>query len=219
MHSSKLRSKPQEETGSTADFLLDSAEKLFAEKGIENVSLRQIVAASGHGNLSGAHYHFGTRDALILKLVERRMLIVNRMRNAVLDRVIADSAADNLAHIVTQTVENLATVVTEFSWGRDYLLITAQALFIPRLQLEHAVSKDAISGNERLARMLKHLMRHLSQGAIEQRYQMFQHETVYAFARWLQANGPITQTNRKSFDAMTSRVVSFMVGGLLAPET
>jgi len=41
-------------------------------------------------------------------------------------------------------------------------------------------------------------------GEVEQRYQMFQHETVYTFASWLQAHGPITPANRSSFDAMTA---------------
>lgn len=208
-----------EDGKSTADILLDTAERLFAENGIENVSVRQILMASGHANQSGARYHFGSRDVLILKLVERRMLIVNKMRNVVLDRVIDDGADQDLAHIVRQAIGNLATVVTDFSWGRDYLLITAQALFIPRLHLEQAVSKEAISGNERLSRMVKHLMRHLSPDTIEQRYQMFQHEAVYTFARWLQVNGAVTEANRFSFNEMTSRVVDFMVAGLLAPET
>jgi hypothetical protein len=175
--------------------------------------------ASGHANQSGARYHFGNRDTLILKLVERRMVVVNQMRNTVLDRVIAEGAADNLEYIVHQAVRNLSAVVTDFSWGRYYLLITAQALFLPRLQLEQAISTDASSGNVRLASMLKPLMQHLSPSEVEQRYQIFQHETVYTFARWLQAHGPITKANRSSFDAMTTRVVTFMVAGLLARET
>ena len=45
--------------------LLDVAERLFAERGIDNVSIREIVRASGQSNLSAAHYHFGTREALV----------------------------------------------------------------------------------------------------------------------------------------------------------
>jgi AcrR family transcriptional regulator len=53
-----------------ATALLDAAEQLFAAHGIAEVSIRQIVRASGQGNLSAAHYHFGSRDALIRALVE-----------------------------------------------------------------------------------------------------------------------------------------------------
>lgn len=219
MRASIARNKPQEETNSTAEFLLDTAEKLFAEKGIENVSLRQIVMASGHGNLSGAHYHFGSRDVLILQLLDRRMRIVNNMRNAMLDKVVADGFAGDLKHLVGQAIKHLAAVVTDYPWGRDYVLITAQALFISRLQLEVAIGNEVLSGNIRLKQMVRTLLGHVDAREFEQRYQMFQHESVYTFARWLQVNGSVTQTNRLSFEAMTVVVVSFMLGGLLAPET
>ena len=42
----------------TAIQMLDVAERLFASKGIDKVSLREIVRASGQSNLSAAHYHF-----------------------------------------------------------------------------------------------------------------------------------------------------------------
>ena len=68
--------EPIDEVSATASSLMDTAERLFARDGIENVSIRQIVMASGHGNLSGAHYHFGSRETLIRKVLERRMVVV-----------------------------------------------------------------------------------------------------------------------------------------------
>ena len=56
---------PDAQLSATARHMLDVAEPLFAEKGIEQVSLREIVAASGQRNLSAARYHFG------LKALER----------------------------------------------------------------------------------------------------------------------------------------------------
>jgi len=40
--------------------ILDAAERLFAERGIESVSVRSILAAAGV-NVALAHYHFGSR--------------------------------------------------------------------------------------------------------------------------------------------------------------
>lgn len=73
--------RPADDT-STASVLLDVAERLFAERGIASVSLRQIVLEGGQGNLSAAHYHFGSRDALIRALVERRLRTLDALRHA-----------------------------------------------------------------------------------------------------------------------------------------
>src|SRR5690606_42140108 len=56
---------------STREAILSTAERLFAEQGIYNVSNRQISEAAGQGNNAAVHYHFGTKHDLIAALVER----------------------------------------------------------------------------------------------------------------------------------------------------
>jgi AcrR family transcriptional regulator len=55
----------------TQERILDTAERLFAERGIDAVSIRSVLAAAGV-NVSLAHYHFGGRDGLIEALLRRR---------------------------------------------------------------------------------------------------------------------------------------------------
>jgi len=50
--------------------ILDAAERLFAERGIDAVSLRTINATAGY-SVAALHYHFGTRDGLIRALLAR----------------------------------------------------------------------------------------------------------------------------------------------------
>ena len=57
--------------------LIETAERLFAEKGIDNVSLREINRAAGQKNVAALHYHFGTRESLLEALFENRMSGVN----------------------------------------------------------------------------------------------------------------------------------------------
>ncbi|MCY1296682.1 Bacterial regulatory protein, tetR family [compost metagenome] len=57
--------------GAAARQMLDVAEVLFAERGIEAVSLREIVSESGQRNSSAVKYHFGTREDLILAVIAR----------------------------------------------------------------------------------------------------------------------------------------------------
>lgn len=49
----------------TRQRLMKEALRLLAREGLNGVSLRRIVQASGARNASALHYHFGTRDRLI----------------------------------------------------------------------------------------------------------------------------------------------------------
>lgn len=53
--------------------LLESAEELFAERGVENVSLRQIGAAIGSENNGVVAYYFGTKAGLLRAIYEYRI--------------------------------------------------------------------------------------------------------------------------------------------------
>jgi AcrR family transcriptional regulator len=45
--------------------LLDAAERLVAERGIDGVTVNEITAASGARNKSAVAYHFGSKLALL----------------------------------------------------------------------------------------------------------------------------------------------------------
>ena len=53
--------------------LLEAAEELFAERGIENVSLRQIGSAIGSENNGVVSYYFGTKAGLLRAIYEYRI--------------------------------------------------------------------------------------------------------------------------------------------------
>ena len=56
----------------TRDRILDLAEDMFAEAGIDKVSLRSVTAAAGV-NVSAIHYHFGSKDELLRAIFIRRL--------------------------------------------------------------------------------------------------------------------------------------------------
>src|SRR4051794_41913128 len=58
---------------STKEQIVLAAEALFAERGVEGVSLRQIGTAAGNGNNSAVQYHFGTKDRLVQAVFEVRL--------------------------------------------------------------------------------------------------------------------------------------------------
>ena len=70
----------------TKDLILDAAEALFSEKGVEGVSLRLLTREAGV-NLASVHYHFGSKEAVVKAVFARRLKAVNRDRLAMLDEV------------------------------------------------------------------------------------------------------------------------------------
>jgi len=209
---------PHETVGSaaTASRLLDVAERLFAERGIEAVSIRQIVLASGQGNLSAAHYHFGSREVLTRKLLERRMEVVDRMRHDRLDRLLAEGPPD-VHGLLGASIGTLADVVRQQPWGADYVQVIAQALFNPRMRLLEQIDPRAISGLSRMVELARTLLPDIPRDVFDARMSVVQHETVYTFSRWLHAHGPATANDQPAFDEMVSQLIDFMAAGMSGP--
>src|SRR6187431_614433 len=93
--------------------LIETAEELFAERGLQAVSLRDVSAAAGQRNHSAAQYHFGDRHGLVVAVYETRMRVVDDRRRELLDAVAASDQPDDLAALVEATVLPLLELVAE----------------------------------------------------------------------------------------------------------
>jgi AcrR family transcriptional regulator len=67
-------------TSSMKAQIIRAAERLFAQYGIDGVSLRQIGAEAGNGNKSAVQYHFGTKDRLLQAICEHRLPDIHERR-------------------------------------------------------------------------------------------------------------------------------------------
>src|SRR5437762_2911252 len=70
----------------TRSRILDVAEELFGERGLDRVSIRDITRKA-KVNLAAINYHFGSKEDLIAAVFERRVVPVNEARLASLDVV------------------------------------------------------------------------------------------------------------------------------------
>src|SRR5437762_7527477 len=70
----------------TRSRILDVAEELFGERGLDRVSIRDITRKA-KVNLAAINYHFGSKEDLIAAIFERRVVPVNEARLAALDAV------------------------------------------------------------------------------------------------------------------------------------
>ncbi len=76
----------------TRDRLLDAAEALYADRGIDATSLRAITAAAD-ANLAAVHYHFGSKEALTEAVLRRRIEPLNAERLRLLEAAETEAEA------------------------------------------------------------------------------------------------------------------------------
>lgn len=97
--------QPPLETRETRDRLLEEAEPLFAERGFEATSVRDITAAAG-ANLAAVNYHFGGKDKLYREVFRRRLTAVKEQRLAAVRAAAArpDVGLEDLVRSFTEAV-------------------------------------------------------------------------------------------------------------------
>ncbi len=71
---------------STRERILAAAEALFAQRGFDGASLRQLTSAAGV-NLAAVNYHFGSKDKLVEEVFRRRLDALNAHRLEALARI------------------------------------------------------------------------------------------------------------------------------------
>ena len=71
---------------STKERILAAAEALFAQRGFDGASLRQLTASAGV-NLAAVNYHFGSKEKLVEQVFKRRLDALNQHRLAELAKV------------------------------------------------------------------------------------------------------------------------------------
>lgn len=85
MPSSRTRRDPRREATRIA--LIEKAEALIAEFGVEGVSTRQIGAAIGSANNNVVAYHFGSKEELITAIYHHRLPAIEARRAELLAQV------------------------------------------------------------------------------------------------------------------------------------
>lgn len=101
-----------DEGSDTRKRLLDAAEGLFAEKGFESASLREITAAA-EANIAAVNYHFGGRDNLIDAVMARYVIPVNQERIRLLDELLSRETPLSAREVVEAFLRPLENCISE----------------------------------------------------------------------------------------------------------
>ncbi len=201
----------------TAIQILDVAERLFASKGIDKVSLREIVRDSGQSNLSAAHYHFGSREALIGALLARRIRAINVVRHQRMDELEASGRGGDVYAIATGTIYVLGDMVKGTPWGADYVRVVAQAIFSHDSDVWRHLGPTTMSGHDRVRDMLRRALPDLPPRVFKDRIWMLNNQATYGIARWVHTYGAVSPANSRRYGALIRNTADFVAAGMAAP--
>jgi AcrR family transcriptional regulator len=193
-----------------------AAERLFAERGIGAVSLREIGAAAGQRNNGAAQYHFGTKRGLVDAIVALRMAPIDRRRQAFLAELDAAGRGGELRAMVEALVLPFADFVAghETHWARFLAQVAAE----PDLGLRGLVERPETRGLRKVTRRLEAALGILPPRVRRHRLELAQTLVLHAGSAWERAaaggaGGP------RAHAPLARDLVDAIVGLLAAPAT
>ncbi len=137
--------------------IITAAERLFAERGVDAVSLREINLAAGQRNTSALQYHFGTRSGLLRAVLAKHRPDVESRRHALLDEWEA-AGRDDVRGLAAALVLALTAKLADLDGGRAYLQIMGELINRPDPELDPATMTDRADSTNRWRHLVEPLL-------------------------------------------------------------
>jgi AcrR family transcriptional regulator len=120
--------------------ILDEAERLFGERGLAGVSLREIRLAAGARNKNAIQFHFGDRDGLVQALKDRHMPRLAAMQQTLYERMVAEGRDDDPRSMVEVLVRPSADYLSFGPSARAWVKIISYLGASPELNVQDMMS-------------------------------------------------------------------------------
>lgn len=204
----------------TREKLVLAAERLFAERGIDNVSLREINRAAGQRNVAALHYHFGSREMLLEAIFERRMAGINRRRVVMLDALEAEGRQGEIRAAVEAMVVPLASQLDPAADGGHYIRFLAQAISDPSVDVGGLVRDKFDHGMVRTRRLARRILCHLPKEIVDERMTLASAHMVHALADKARRRAARPARERPGETAFfVANLIDCLTGALGAPAS
>jgi AcrR family transcriptional regulator len=118
----------------TRALLMETAERLFAERGIEAVTVREVQEGAGQSNASVVAYHFGSKTGLVHALIQWRNSRLDERREELLDEMRRDGREADPRAVVWLLVRPLVASVRD---GEMFVPFLARLSENPRANTEY----------------------------------------------------------------------------------
>jgi AcrR family transcriptional regulator len=196
----------------TRQRIVDAAERLFAERGIAAVPLRDIGIEAGQKNHAAVQYHFGDRQQLVTAILEGRGGQSEASRADVVAGLLAGGVAPTVTDVVSAFVLPLAIHVRPANHYLAFLshLITEQGGY------EGVSEANTGSSVMTLRRLAGRLIPEVPEAVLEERWVVMETSAVHALARYQSAQ---RQRDRlpAAIDVLIDDLVAQLAAAMVAP--
>ncbi|MDP1610746.1 MAG: TetR/AcrR family transcriptional regulator [Sulfuritalea sp.] len=201
----------------TRSRILDAAENLFVEHGLDATTLRMITA-DAHANLAAVNYHFGSKEALIEAVFRRRLTWLNQQRIAALDAFEAEAKGAPLKprQIVEAFFGVAIRMAADRGGGRNFMRLLGRTYTEPSDFVRSFLAAEYAEVIARFNAAFFKALPDVPQEEFLWRFHFMMGALSYAVsgADALRLLGPIDESDP---DALYARLMSFLIGGLRAP--
>jgi AcrR family transcriptional regulator len=173
--SSRSRPGARATSEETKNQIKAAAQILFARRGVDGVTVREIVTAAGQRNNAALHYHFGTKEELIRQMVVDGAAVLDRRRREMLDEIEARGGPKSIREVMLVLMMPVIELGDDERW-RGYIRFTSNLQASDPETLRAALNNRWNSGYVACFNYLKQMLP-LPAAIIEQRLSMF---AIYA---------------------------------------
>jgi len=132
-----------EEKHETKERLLDAAESLFACKGYENVSIRELASAAGV-NVAAVNYHFQGKENLFHQVIMRRFVVQRDRTLEALEAVLATTDNPGIAPVIRTLVEEYLKGTLASQGGSNFMSLLAREMHSQQSHSSSAFFKEMV---------------------------------------------------------------------------
>lgn len=200
--------------GDTRKRLIDEAERLFGERGIHGVTLRDINKAAGQRNESALHYHFGSKHDLVQAIMKHRSTIIDAHRVQLIDKVIATGKDHDLRSIVSAMLMPMI-VIMEDGEGVNFVRFMAQVLNDPDYDLQAIIRRSDLEGIQKCSALIEVCLAHLPLAIRKLRGRSMVEQSVITVAVMTRREHLMATPQSRQF--LANNVIDVICGFLLAP--
>lgn len=204
----------------TKELLLITAERLFAQRGLTAVPLRDIGQLAGQRNNGVMQYHFGDRETVIRAIYDLRSRPINRRRLELLGELEAEQRLDDPAALVRVMIqphaEGLLDPENHYVGFLHRLYVERRVFMLPG-PLAGAEETPYAQSFVRARHHLGLCAPHLDQPVLEARTRMIFGWAIHALASQLTPD----DRSRDDLDVegFLDELVAMLVPALLAPAS
>lgn len=151
--------------------LMRSAERLFSQLGIENVSVRAIMREAGQKNESALQYHFGNREGLISALQAQRTSELNALRSQLLASFRAEGRELSLRNLVVLMVRPPFDLCRSDPGFREFIAVFGQLLLSSSRSVTKTLARQEYEVQREIGALLRENLKHLNNTLFEMRFE------------------------------------------------